>query len=187
LSTHSLETGGDAQREAASSRTILQSLPGIFCLCDAQGRMVRWNGHLETVSGYTGREIEAMHPLDFIVAEDRALVERRIGEIFARGAAQVEAGLLSKNRSVTPYLMSGRLIAIDGGGHMLAVGIDISERERTEEQIRRQLSELHRWREVTLGREERVSVLKTEVNALLAAAGHPPRYADAPGGGVAGE
>lgn len=180
-------SGGEAQGEPAVATMILQNLPGIFCFYDAQGRILRWNNHFESASGYSGREIEAMHPLAFIVAEDRALVERRIGEVFARGAAQVEADLLSKNGRVTPYLMAGRLLAIDGGAHVLGVGLDISDRERTEEQIRRQLGELHRWHEVTLGREERILVLKAEVNALLAAAGDPPRYADAPGGGVARE
>ncbi|MDE2298309.1 MAG: hypothetical protein KGK18_09085, partial [Burkholderiales bacterium] len=54
---------------------------------------------------------------------------------------------------------------------------DISERKLAEEQIRGQLAELQRWRDVTLGREDRVRALKSEVNALLAELGRAPRYA----------
>jgi PAS domain S-box-containing protein len=56
---------------------------------------------------------------------------------------------------------------------------DIAERKAYEERMQRQLDELRRWHEVTLGREERVMDLKREVNELLAQAGQPPRYANA--------
>ncbi|HLZ97639.1 MAG TPA: PAS domain-containing protein [Steroidobacteraceae bacterium] len=56
---------------------------------------------------------------------------------------------------------------------------DVTERKRTEAQIRGQLDELQRWRAVTLGREDRVLSLKAEVNALLKEMGKPPRYSSA--------
>lgn len=48
--------------------------------------------------------------------------------------------------------------------------------QRADEEIREQLSELRRWHEATLGREERVLELKREVNELLAELQRPPRY-----------
>ncbi len=54
---------------------------------------------------------------------------------------------------------------------------DITERKRAEEQARRQLDELRRWHEATLGREDRILELKGEVNALCARLGEAPRYA----------
>jgi PAS domain S-box-containing protein len=56
---------------------------------------------------------------------------------------------------------------------------DVTDRKRTEAQIRGQLDELQRWRAVTLGREDRVRSLKEEVNALLIELGRPPRYSSA--------
>lgn len=58
---------------------------------------------------------------------------------------------------------------------------DIAERKAYAERMQRQLDELRRWHEATLGREERVMDLKREVNELLARAGQPPRYASAAG------
>ena len=43
--------------------------------------------------------------------------------------------------------------------------------------MQQQLEELQRWQAVTIGREARVMELKREVNALLARAGQPGRYA----------
>ncbi|HEY9075293.1 MAG TPA: PAS domain S-box protein [Anaerolineaceae bacterium] len=55
---------------------------------------------------------------------------------------------------------------------------DITERKKAESQLHDQLEELRRWYSITLGREERILSLKNEVNALLQAAGQPPRYFD---------
>lgn len=52
-----------------------------------------------------------------------------------------------------------------------------AELRREEARVRAQLHELERWRDATLGREERIQTLKTEVNALLAEGGRPARYA----------
>jgi len=62
---------------------------------------------------------------------------------------------------------------------LICITRDVTERKRTEAQIRGQLDELQRWRAVTLGREDRVLSLKEEVNALLTELGRPPRYSSA--------
>ncbi|MBK7767993.1 MAG: PAS domain S-box protein [Sulfuritalea sp.] len=54
---------------------------------------------------------------------------------------------------------------------------DISERKLAEEKDRQQLKELRQWYELTLGREDRVVELKSEVNALLRRLGETPAYA----------
>ncbi len=56
---------------------------------------------------------------------------------------------------------------------------DITERKRAEEQVDRQLDELRRWQQATLGREDRIRELKAEVNALCGRLGEAPRYASA--------
>jgi hypothetical protein len=71
------------------------------------------------------------------------------------------------------------LDAAAGVEALICITRDVTERKRTEAQIQGQLEELQRWREVTLGREDRVLSLKEEVNALLKELGRPPRYSSA--------
>jgi PAS domain S-box-containing protein len=61
--------------------------------------------------------------------------------------------------------------------YMAGTTFDITERKRAEQTNREQLDELVRWRDLMLGREERVLQLKAEVNELLARQSQPARYA----------
>jgi hypothetical protein len=67
---------------------------------------------------------------------------------------------------------------MDFGGRpaRLVLAINVTERFHAAEQVRVQVIELERWKQVTLGREERVQALKREVNDLLKATGCEPRY-----------
>ena len=56
---------------------------------------------------------------------------------------------------------------------------DITERKLAEKEIKKQLDELQRWHNATLGRETRILDLKREVNELLGKAGQLPRYPSA--------
>ena len=72
-------------RERDFTQTVLDSLPGLFYLFDDQGRFLRWNKNLETVSGYSNEEIAHLSPLDFFGEPDKEIVANRIREVFLTG------------------------------------------------------------------------------------------------------
>jgi len=79
-------------------------------------------------------------------------------------------------------VLSSKVPLRDGQGKIMGlvgIGRDITEIKRTEEQIKKQLSELQRWYDLTLDRETRTLELKKEVNDLLHRLNEPPRYASA--------
>ena len=67
-------------------------------------------------------------------------------------------------------------IPIPGKPLMISTVWDITALKTSEEKLKRQLDELQRWHDVTLGREARVAELKKEVNELLARLGEKPKY-----------
>jgi len=85
----------------------IDSLPGMFYLFTNEGKFLRWNRKFETVSGYTPNEISTMSPREFFPVEEQALVEERIGEVFADGESFVEANWLSKDGTKTFYFLTG--------------------------------------------------------------------------------
>jgi hypothetical protein len=64
----------------------------------------------------------------------------------------------------------GRTVRTYGVNH------DITEQKRVQEQMAKQIDELRRWHELTLGREMRIVELKREVNELLVKTGQLLRY-----------
>ncbi len=154
--------------EKSFSDTTIDSLPGIFYHYDDNGRFLRWNKNFERVTGYSHEEIAGMHPLDFFSGDDRHLIAEKIGEVFTTSEASAEGGLVCKDGSVIPYFFTGRRFLFDGKPYLIGVGVDITERIRAEEELRRTQAELaHVTRVTTMG--ELTASIAHEVNQPLAA------------------
>jgi len=124
-----------ARSERSFSDTIIESMAGILYLYDEHGQFLRWNRNFETVTGYSGREIERMRPVEFFRDPDRPVLSAKIKQVFENGEASVEAPLLAKSGRTTPYFFTGRRIIFEGRMCLVGVGIDISERKRVEEAL----------------------------------------------------
>jgi len=124
------------RHEMLFSDTMLESMPGIVYFYDAAGHFLRWNRNFEAVSGYSGREIAGMHPLDFFLPDDRELLTQRIAEVFTTGESSVEAAFVSRDGHTTPFFFTGRRVEFQDKTCLVGVGIDISERKRAETALR---------------------------------------------------
>ncbi len=138
---------GDAQapalheqlaREREFADAVIQSLPGAFFLVSRDGEMLRWNARLQAVTGYTGPEIAAMRPLDFIAPADRAAVEEALRSVLDEGReVTLEAQMRDKAGASRPYRFRGRPLRLGGETFVIGFGRDISESKRAEEQTLR--------------------------------------------------
>ena len=122
--------------------SLVKSLPGVMYLFDETGRFVMWNDILEKVTGYTAAEIKKMSPLDFIASEDRDKVKKAIAKSFQETEAVVEANVLAKDGSETPYHFTGISFRNDSTRYLVGMGIDMSERTRAEEEKEKLIREL---------------------------------------------
>jgi len=75
-------------------------------------------------------------------------------------------------------MKTNRPILQQDGGRGDAVEKSLLLHEAQDKKIESQVHELQFWRESTLDREDRIGVLKNEVNEVLQEAGRPPRYTD---------
>lgn len=125
-----------ADDERLFSAAMIESMPGIVYFYDDTGRFLRWNRNFEVVSGYSGAEIASMHPLDFFADDERALLASRIGAVFDRGEAWVEANIVAKDGTRTPYYFTGRRVSWEGTPCLVGMGLDLSEKRRGESALR---------------------------------------------------
>jgi DNA-binding NtrC family response regulator len=97
--------------------------------------------------------------------------------IIVSGTIGEETAVEAMRLGAADYLLKDRLGRLGSAvKHALEEARLHRENQRTEQKLREQLAELLRWQEVMIEREERVFVLKAEVNELLAAQNLPPRY-----------
>jgi two-component system cell cycle sensor histidine kinase/response regulator CckA len=121
-------------QEKTFSDTIIDSLPGIFYICDENGRLVRWNNNEKEMIGYTRQEILLMNVLQ-LFHSDRRLVADTMKEVFEKGHAAVEASLVTKKGSLVPFFLTGFRMEVKDKRYLVGVGINISERNRLEQQL----------------------------------------------------
>lgn len=138
------DTEAQVRRERELVDVIFESIPGVIYLYNEQGRFLRWNHNFSLATGYDDAEIAVMHPIDFFRDNDVPLLTERIGDVFRTGAASVEAEFLAKDGSATPYFFTGRRIQYEDRPCLVGVGIDITERHRAEEALRRSHADLER-------------------------------------------
>ncbi|NTW66165.1 MAG: PAS domain S-box protein, partial [Nitrospirae bacterium] len=121
-------------REKAFSDMVIDSLPGIFYICDEQGLLVRWNDNEKVVTGYSREELSQMNLLRLFQL-DGELMAAHIREVFETGRASVEASIVTRIGKAIPFYLTGFRMAVDDKRYLVGVGIDISERKSLEQQL----------------------------------------------------
>jgi two-component system cell cycle sensor histidine kinase/response regulator CckA len=130
------QTAAQLRQEREFSESLFESLPGLCALVDQDGRLVRWNGALERLTGYSAEEIGHLDMLEFIADDERAMFTARMVDVFESGHATVEGHIRSRDGSLTPMLFSALRLNVRDRPHLLGVALDISDRRRLEEQLR---------------------------------------------------
>ncbi len=122
-------------QEKSFSDAIIDNLPGIFFICDEGGRLIRWNNNEVAVTGYSSEELGSLNVLE-LFREDRDIVHRALQDLFTTGKVTLEARLTTKYGTSVPFFLTGFRMNTSGKRYLVAVGIDVSERKRLEEQLR---------------------------------------------------
>jgi PAS domain S-box-containing protein len=122
--------------ERELSDLVINCLPGIFYLQDHTGKYLRWNNNFEKASGYRKAEIEKMHPLDFFDPSDHEKMKLATRKVYKEGYNETEAELVTKNGSRLLYYLNGISVTYEGKLCLLGTGIDLTERERAQREIK---------------------------------------------------
>jgi PAS domain S-box-containing protein len=121
-------------QEKAFSDMVIDSLPGVFYICDEQGLLLRWNDNEKVVTGYSREDLSQMSVLG-LFQHDRELMAAHLREVFETGRASVEASIVTRSGMSVPFYLTGFRMVSDDKRYLVGVGIDISERRRLEQQL----------------------------------------------------
>lgn len=95
-------------------KELIGSLPGIFCMIDAQGNLLMWNRNLEQMLQRSPEEMASCHLPDCFGGEDKINIGNAIHKAIEEGGASVEAVLNAKDGTGRPCHLAGRRFERDG-------------------------------------------------------------------------
>ncbi len=132
---------------------IINSLPGIFYMFNKEGKYLKWNYNFLKITGFTEKDMEVIHPLQFFSENQKDFVESIIKNVFLNGSDNIEIELITKNNEKIPYYFTGSYIKYNNEDCLMGVGIDISEKTNYQNQLRDLALHIQNIRE-----EERTSI-----------------------------
>ncbi len=147
---------------------------------DPERRINTWNPGAEAVFGYSEQEILGQLSDVLFTPEDRAKGDhlREIQLAKEEGRAENERWHTRKNGTI--FYGSGSIMPLRDKDETLRGFVkimrDLTERKRTQEELKQQVDELKRFNDVAVGRETRMIELKKEINELCARLKEQPRY-----------
>lgn len=155
-----------------------QSSDGIEVSDPDTGRIVDVNKVTCVQHGYTREEMLALCVVDLGAEEMDPDSWRQMTDKIRSGHVKSIEGRRRRNDGSTFPVEVNVRCAQGDRQYVVASVRDITERKRSEEELRKQFQELQRWQEAMLGREGRILELKHEVNELLTQLKQPNRYLD---------
>ena len=123
--------------EQANFEILIEHLPGLSCIIDADKKLVRWNSRFQNALGYSAEELAGMPAAQTITEDYRELVPEQMGVAWKTGYADMEAAWLTKEGKRIPCYFTGVRITVEGRPCILSVGIDIGKRKQAEEALRK--------------------------------------------------
>lgn len=125
-------------REKTFSDAVVDSIPGLLYLYDSDGKLVRWNKSHEAITGYSAEELAGMHLADWYKGDDEAIatITEGVGRALRDGQATAEANLLTKSGKRIPFFFTAKRLEIEGKTYFTGVGIDVTDRNRAQDELR---------------------------------------------------
>jgi PAS domain S-box-containing protein len=119
-------------QEKTFTDQIINSIPGVFYVFDANGKFIRWNDNFTMVTEYSDEEIAQMHPTELFQGDDQKIIGERIQLAFEKGTSDAEANFSTKSGRKIPYYFTGYRMLNNGKSLLIGTGMDISERKQAE-------------------------------------------------------
>jgi len=125
---------------------ILENLPGTFYIWDDRPQLIRRNKRHDEITEYSADDYVSMVPTDFFDEDEHQKVTAAVEKTFAEGEVTVEATLVTKSGKKIPHVYSAVRTMMGDKPVLLGFAIDITERKKTEKQLRDALTEVEALR-----------------------------------------
>ncbi len=123
---------------------VENAIPGTFYVWTEEGELIRWNKTYEERYGYSGDELRTMSVDDWFDGEDLQRAVDTFKLCFDKGESSCEAVAIAKDGRRIPSFFTARRLEIDGQRYLVGFGLDITERNRAQQQLLASREDLRR-------------------------------------------
>ena len=125
--------------DSAFLRRVLDVLDDVVYVIDGEGRSHLWNEALVETTGYSHEEIEAMHPMELVPADQHEYVPGLLEAIESTEDRRVEVDVLTADGERIPHEFRGTSFEDPVTGEHFRCGVarDVTERRERERELER--------------------------------------------------
>lgn len=124
-------------KEKLFTDAVIDSVPGLLYLYDAEGRLKRWNKKHTEITGYSDEELNNFYVLDWYKGnpDDCQKIATELKRTLEVGYGASEANLTTKDGSQVSFYFTAVRLVIDQKVYFTGIGIDITDRKKAIEEI----------------------------------------------------
>lgn len=109
------------------SDRVVNSLPGIFCAFDDDGKIIRSNRNYQSLVGDEKMASESISIFDSVADDEKV----KLGELITRACwdkySSTEICFVDSKSKIIPHFLSASRVSVMGESYIIAVGFDITE------------------------------------------------------------
>jgi formate hydrogenlyase transcriptional activator len=159
----SVQHNDSRSKEQRLIEALFESVPGLLFLYTEDGRLIQWNKRHEEMTGYTSDELMNFRSEDWFDEEDHPILAKEWLKVFSEGQTQTELNLILKDGRRVPYFFTGVRLVMDGKPHLVGIGIDITNKKRQEEALRKSEDIFKRAEEIACLGSWQLDIVKNEL------------------------
>jgi PAS domain S-box-containing protein len=149
---------------------IFNSVPGIVFLYNDENKLVNWNRRHVLMTGFTEKELSTKKIYDWFNDDVESLtsIETLLNSIAFSGFGSTEVLFQKKDRSKISFYLAASSVLIDGARYFAGIGIDITDRKKAENELRKKIDEYEILQKECQDRTLELNDLRNKVKELLA-------------------
>lgn len=147
----------------------------IFLIDPETTKILDCNKKASEMDGYSIDELKNMKIIDLHPKNEHLIVLERLKDVSLKGSALGISDIhhIDKNGKYVPIEINSAMVEIKGKMLNLSIVRDITEREKTEKELKKRMEELERFYKIAIDRELKMKQLKDEIEKLKL---QPPDY-----------
>lgn len=131
------QTNFELKKSQQFQQALIDSIPGLLYLYNANAELTFWNKQHETITGYSTEELDHFKLMNWYPDDPKSqeAVIAGLKDIQQEGFGEAEADLHLKDGSTLPFYFTACPLTLDHEDYFVGVGLDISSRKKMEKEM----------------------------------------------------